>query len=194
MSETTKAPAANVARRRVLMGAPVVVAGALGVGFWKMLGGMTDGQFDPRAVHTPRVGHPVPDFSLPAIPGTSGNGFGASDLRSLTHPVLLNFFASWCIPCVAEMPSLRDIARKIPIWGIAYKDKPENAARFLARDGSPFRRTALDLKGMTAIDWGVTGVPETFLILPGGRVAWHNAAEMTESLYDRQIAPLVATA
>lgn len=178
----------DLTRRRLLTAIPIAGAGVLGLGFWKMLGGMGSGSFDPHAINAPILDRPLPDFTLPGLPD-QGEGFGAADLRAQTAPVLLNFFASWCIPCVAEMPEMRRIAARIPLWGIAYKDKPENAARFVARDGSPFARVGLDQSGMAAIEWGVSGVPETFLILPGGKIAWHGTAEITEETFNLEIAP-----
>ncbi|MBR0559370.1 redoxin domain-containing protein [Neokomagataea anthophila] len=184
-------------RRKLITALPIMGASALGFGFWRMLHGMQNGGFDPRAVNTPQLGHPIPNFSLPGLPASgtgpsATTGFTASELQSQHTPVLLNFFASWCIPCVAEMPGLRIIAQEIPIWGIAYKDKPEDAAAFIQRDGSPYARVATDHNGRTAIDWGVTGVPESFLIAPGGRILWHNASGLTPQLFDAEIRPLLA--
>ncbi|WP_367159455.1 redoxin domain-containing protein [Kozakia baliensis] len=183
----------ELTRRRLMTALPIIGAGALGVGFWKMLGGMGSGNFDPHAVNAPILNRPVPDFSLPGLPGM-GDGFGSDTLKALTQPVLLNFFASWCIPCVAEMPELREIGNRIPIWGVAYKDKPEDSVRFVQRDGSPYQRVASDRSGLTAIDWGVTGVPESFLILPGGRIAWHGTAALSMDTLHTEIQPRLSTA
>ncbi|MCE2575093.1 DsbE family thiol:disulfide interchange protein [Komagataeibacter sp. FNDCR2] len=175
-------------RRRVLMAAPLVVAAGAGVGFWRMLSGMSHGSFDPHDIHAPVLDRPVPDFSLPdQAPGT---GFSAQDLRGLKTPVLVNYFASWCIPCVAEMPVLNGLKERLPIWGIAYKDKPEHALGFVQRAGNPYARIAADHDGLAAIDWGVSGVPETFLIGPGGVIRWHTASPITEAMITNTILPL----
>ncbi|MGS0646140.1 DsbE family thiol:disulfide interchange protein [Komagataeibacter melomenusus] len=175
-------------RRRLLMAAPLVVAGGVGVGFWRMLSGMTKGSFDPHDIHAPALNRPVPDFALPdQAPGT---GFSAADLRGLKAPVLVNYFASWCIPCVAEMPVLNALKDRLPIWGIAYKDKPEHALGFVQRAGNPYARIAADHDGLAAIDWGVSGVPETFLVGPGGVIRWHTASPITEAMITNTIMPL----
>jgi len=166
---------------------PLAAAGVAGFEFWRILHNMGDGSYDPRAIDTPILGHKVPDFTLPGVVG--GPGFSMTDLQDIPHPILINFFASWCIPCVAEMAALRSISQKIPIWGVAYKDKPTDATSFLARDGNPYARTASDYAGMTAIDWGVTGVPETFLIVPGGYIRWHSANGLTEEIFQHDIRP-----
>ncbi|WP_035446525.1 redoxin domain-containing protein [Asaia prunellae] len=176
-------------RRRLLMTLPVAGAGLAGFGCWKMLSSMQDGSFDPRAIHREITGTKVPKFSLPGLDGQK-DGFDAETLRKSAKPVLVNFFASWCIPCVTEMAALRSIAPQIPLWGIAYKDKPDDVRHFITRDGSPYARVALDEDGMTAINWGVSGVPESFLILPGGRIAWHGASALDETLFRREILPL----
>ncbi|QDH17260.1 redoxin domain-containing protein [Swingsia samuiensis] len=178
-------------RRKFLTALPIAGAGVLGVSFWRILHNMNDGSFDPRAVNNPHVGRPIPTFSLPGIIG-QGDGFSDHDLRAQTRPVLINFFASWCIPCVQEMPGLRAISRKIPIWGIAYEDKPENADAFIKRDGSPYERLAADRHGKTAIDWGVTGVPESFLIIPGGRIIWHGSAALDPQTFENEVLPRLA--
>ncbi|GBQ25118.1 redoxin domain-containing protein [Gluconacetobacter sacchari] len=189
MTEAASPP--NPARRRLLMAAPLVVAGGAGVAFWRMLSGMRQGSFDPHDIHAPALDRPVPDFALPGLP--PAQGFGAADLRALKAPVLVNFFASWCIPCVAEMPQLNALKDRLPIWGIAYKDKPAEAQGFVRRAGNPYARIASDLSGMTAIDWGVSGVPESFLIGPGGIIRWHSAAALDEATARRTLLPLAAS-
>jgi len=176
-------------RRRLLMALPVAGAGLIGAGCWKMLSSMQAGSFDPRAIRLDAASRDVPDFTLPGLSGGE-KGFDTAALRMSPVPVLINFFASWCIPCVAEMATLRAIGQQIALWGIAYKDKPEDAQRFVTRDGSPYARVALDQSGMTAIDWGVSGVPESFLVLPGGHIAWHGAAALDEAVFQREILPL----
>lgn len=181
----------NATRRGLLTALPIVGAGVLGVGFWKMLQGMESGGFDPRAIKNPNVGRPIPEFAMPGLPGL-GDGFTDKELKAETRPVLINFFASWCIPCVQEMPGLRSISRNMPIWGIAYEDKPENASAFVQRDGTPYARVASDRHGRVAIDWGVTGVPESFLVAPGGRILWHGSAALDPQIYDAEIRPRLA--
>ncbi|ACI52662.1 periplasmic protein thiol/disulphide oxidoreductase DsbE [Gluconacetobacter diazotrophicus PA1 5] len=181
----------NLARRRLLMAAPLAAAGVAGVAFWRMLSGMSQGSFDPHDIHAPVLNRPVPDFKLPDQ--TPGQGFGTADLRALQAPVLVNFFASWCIPCVAEMPELNALKDRLPIWGIAYKDKPDDAAGFVKRAGNPYARIAGDLSGMTAIDWGVSGVPESFLVGPGGVIRWHSAAALDADTVRGTLLPLAAS-
>ncbi len=177
-----------VSRRRLLTLAPLGLAGAAGLGFWAMLSGMRGGSFDPHDVQAPVLDRPVPDFALPAQ--APGRGFSSAELRAATGPVLVNFFASWCIPCVVEAPLLAAVAGRLPIWGIAYKDRPDDAAGFVAHTGAPYARLAADRSGLAAIDWGVSGVPESFLIRPGGIVAWHLAGPITRPVADALVGRL----
>jgi cytochrome c biogenesis protein CcmG/thiol:disulfide interchange protein DsbE len=141
------------------------VAAASGVAFWSMLSGMEKGSFDPRGVPSMLIDKPMPDFQLP--------GFTAADVRAAGHPVVINFFASWCAPCIDESTTLMALKEGgVSLWGIAYKDKPAATDAFLVRHGNPFARLARDQPGTVAIDWGVTGVPETYLIDPQGIVRW----------------------
>jgi len=181
----------NATRRGIITALPIVGAGVLGLGFWRILSGMRTGTFDPRAINNPQVGKPVPNFAIPGLPGL-GDGFTDAELRAQARPVLVNFFASWCIPCVQEMPGLRAISRDLPIWGVAYEDKPENASTFVKRDGTPYARVASDRHGRVAIDWGVTGVPESFLVMPGGRIVWHGSAALDPALFESEIRPHLA--
>ncbi len=132
-------------RRQVLLAAPLGVAVLGGGAFWSMLRGMEAGTFDPRGVPSPITGQPVPPFDLPAQ--APGQGFSSADLAS-GKPVLLNFFASWCVPCVEEHPALLALAKAgLPIWAIAYKDPEDKAAQFIQRHGDPYQRIARDAPG-----------------------------------------------
>ncbi len=174
--------------RRALLAAPLGVAAAGGVGFFVLLERMRRGTYDPQGFNNPLVGHKIPDFTLAGVMGH--DGFDAGQLAAQTKPVLLNFFASWCVPCVAESPYLAEIAKAgLALWGVAYEDKPPELARFLGKYGNPFKRLAADPSGMTAINWGVYGVPESFLIAPGGVVHWHIAQPLTPESINNQLAP-----
>ena len=174
-------------RRQALLAAPLGVAGVAGVGFWAMLRGMQSGTFDPRGVPSPITGQRVPGFSLPAQP--PGEGFGSTDLAS-GKPVLLNFFASWCMPCAEEHPALMALAGVgMPIWAIAYKDRPDAAAQFIGQHGNPYRRIGSDAAGRVAIDFGVSGVPESFLVDGNGTVRWHWAGPLDGPTIEKGLRP-----
>lgn len=131
-------------------------------------------------------GRAVPAFSLPL---KEGGMLDATALGKGTH--LVNFFASWCAPCAAEHAFLLSAAKEsaTPFIGIIYKDKPEALEKFFARGGgNPFAKLALDASGRGAIEWGVTGVPETFLIKDGIIIA-HAAGPLTEKIWSRDFAP-----
>lgn len=174
--------------RRALLAAPLGVTVAGGIGFYVLLERMRSGTYNPQGFKNPLVGHKIPAFSLP---GADGNrGFTSAQLTAQTRPVLVNFFASWCVPCIAESPYLAKIAKTgLDLWGVAYQDQPQALAKYLAQYGNPFARLADDPTGRTAIDWGVYGVPETFLIAPGGIVHWHLAEPLTPDSIDNQLLP-----
>ena len=182
--------ASSVSRRRALLLAPAGVAVAVGAGFYAMLDEMGSGRFDPHDVHAPVLNRPIPRFDLPSQ--APGQGFSSQLLSAQMHPLLVNFFASWCIPCVLEAQTLVSVASLLPIWGIAYKDAPANAAGFVHRTSAPYARLASDQSGLTAIDWGVTGVPESFLIAPGGIIRWHVAGPLTDDLVRGGLQPALA--
>src|SRR5579875_3475056 len=111
----------SLTRRRLLMMAPLSVAAAAGGGFWGLLMRMQEGRYDPHALPSMLVGKPIPNFSLPGLPPSAG--FSAADVRAAGKPALVNFFASWCVPCEQEAPALMALHEKgVPLWGIAYKD------------------------------------------------------------------------
>ena len=177
--------------RRLVLLAPLGIAAAGGGAFLAMLRGLETGRFDPRGVPSPLIGRRLPDFSLPAQPPAT-QGFGSADLLNIGRPVLVNFFASWCVPCVAESSVLMQLkGQGIPIWGIAYKDADQAAADFLARTGDPYARLARDEPGRVAIDWGVYGVPESFFVDRTGIVRWRWAGPLTDGTLKQDLRPLL---
>ncbi|HUZ65972.1 MAG TPA: DsbE family thiol:disulfide interchange protein [Acetobacteraceae bacterium] len=177
-------------RRRLLLAAPLGVVALGGAGFYAMLRRMGQGNFDPHSLPSQLIGRHVPRFTLPAA--GNARGFAGADLQAPGRIVLVNFFASWCVPCIEEARMLLHLSRQgIPIWGIAYKDKPADVARFLARHGNPYRRIVADLPGRVAINWGVYGVPETYLIDPRGIVRWRWAGAITSQVLAQDLRPLM---
>jgi cytochrome c biogenesis protein CcmG/thiol:disulfide interchange protein DsbE len=125
----------------------------------------------PDIIPSPLIDQPAPDFKLAALPGRDDGGLSSADLKS-DGPTLVNVFASWCVPCRAEHPLLMRLAREqgVHIVAINYKDKPENALAWLAELGDPFAKIGADTTGRVAIDWGVYGVPESFIVDRDGRI------------------------
>jgi cytochrome c biogenesis protein CcmG/thiol:disulfide interchange protein DsbE len=179
---------ATMLTRRLMFGLPLVVVAAGGVASYALLERMGRGTYNPQAFNNPLVGHKVPDFSLPGHDGHAG--FDQAAIMAQKRPLLVNFFASWCVPCVEEAPYLDAIAKSgLDIWGIAYQDKPAPLDLYLAKNGDPYRRLASDAEGRVAINWGVYGVPESFLIAPGGEVRWHTAGPLFPEIIEDQLKP-----
>jgi len=146
---------------------------------------------DPKLVPSPLIGKPVPVFSLPPV---NGRRVGLSSVDLQGEISLVNVFASWCVACREEHPVLMQLAkqRTVPVHGLNYKDKPEEAALWLDGMGDPYTRTGADTDGRVAIDWGVYGVPETFVVDGRGRIAFKQVGPMTPEILDWTILPLVA--
>jgi len=145
---------------------------------------------DPRKVPSPLIGKPVPEFSLPPVKGRT-LGLASADLKGEVS--LVNVFASWCVPCRQEHPLFVELKAKgvVPIHGINYKDQPDAAARWLDELGDPYTRTGADLDGRVSIDWGVYGVPETFLVDREGRIAYKHIGPLTPQLVKDKLLPLI---
>nr|WP_047166548.1 DsbE family thiol:disulfide interchange protein [Sphingomonas sp. Y57] len=118
---------------------------------------------ESKTIPSKLVGKPMPVFALaPALPGKPG--LSSAELAN-GQPHLVNVFASWCIPCITEAPQLRQLAEAgVPVYGIAIRDRPEDLARFLARNGDPFRAIGGDPNSSVQIALGSSGVPETFIV------------------------------
>jgi cytochrome c biogenesis protein CcmG, thiol:disulfide interchange protein DsbE len=139
---------------------------------------------DPSKVPSALIGRPAPAFSLPALDGLQANGqpvpgLSRDDLKG--RITIVNVWASWCAPCRQEHPLLMALAKDpaIRLVGINYKDNPENARRFLGALGNPFAAVGADPNGRAAIDWGVYGVPETFVIGPDGTIRHKQIGPLT---------------
>lgn len=177
-------------RRRALLLAPLGAATIGGTAFWMLLDRMSEGTYDPHSVPSMLIGKPLPEFSLPGQP--PGGGFSSADVIASKRPVLVNFFASWCIPCIQEAPVLMQLKeRGTPIWGIAYKDKPDATADFLKQNGDPYTRIARDEPGTVAINFGLYGVPETYLVDGSGVVRWRWAGGLSDDVVSQYLDPLM---
>jgi cytochrome c biogenesis protein CcmG/thiol:disulfide interchange protein DsbE len=157
-----------------------------------MLQGMRTGEYNPRGVPSALIGQNAPDFTLPALEGSGTPPLTSADLRALPGPVLVNFWASWCVPCIIEHPQLMRLSREgVPVYGIAYKDKPADSLKFLRERGNPYGRLSKDEPGRVAIDWGVYGVPETYLLDRQGLIRWRFAGPVTADVLEHEIRPLL---
>lgn len=145
---------------------------------------------NPRDIPSPLIGKPVPEFSLPPVQGRT-LGLSSADLTGEVS--LVNVFASWCTACRAEHPLLMDLKAKniVPIHGLNYKDKPDDAEKWLAELGDSYTRTGADIDGRVGIDWGVYGVPETYVIGRDGRIAYKQIGQLTPEILQYKIMPLI---
>jgi cytochrome c biogenesis protein CcmG/thiol:disulfide interchange protein DsbE len=177
-------------QRRLVLLAPLGLAAIGGASFWALLQRMREGTYDPHGVPSMLIGKPLPSFALPAQPPSQG--FSSTDVAKNGRPALVNFFASWCIPCVEEAPVLMALKQQgTPIWGIAYKDKTDATANFLQQNGDPYTRIARDEPGQVAIDFGLYGVPETYLVDKSGIVRWRWAGGLTDDIVRQSLAPMM---
>jgi cytochrome c biogenesis protein CcmG/thiol:disulfide interchange protein DsbE len=171
---------------------PLLVFAVLAGLFWYALG-----SGDPSRLPSPLIGKKVPEFTLPpleglAVDGKQVPGFSAADLAQ-NEPTLVNVFASWCLECLTEHPLLVALGQNpgIKLFGIDYKDDPEAGLRFLGRHGNPYARVGADRSGRVAIDFGVYGVPETYVVMGDGTIAYRHVGPLTEPVVRDKILPLL---
>ncbi|MEZ5615538.1 MAG: DsbE family thiol:disulfide interchange protein [Rhodocyclaceae bacterium] len=146
---------------------------------------------NPREVPSPLIGKPAPAFALPQLHKPEAS-FSPKDLQGKVW--LLNVWASWCVSCRQEHPLLVDLSRKgiVPIYGLNYKDPREDALRWLKRYGDPYVLSIVDAEGRIGIDYGVYGVPETYVIDRAGVIRYKQIGPVTEDVLEETILPLVA--
>ena len=144
---------------------------------------------DASVLPSALIDQPAPVFSLP---GLSADAPGLDNTALQGQVALVNVFASWCVPCRAEHPQLMALAREgWPIYGIAWKDKAAESRAFLAELGNPFRAVGHDGTGRAGIDWGVYGVPETYVIDREGRIRYRHVGPLMPAHLEERILPLL---
>jgi cytochrome c biogenesis protein CcmG/thiol:disulfide interchange protein DsbE len=184
---------AKVGHRRMLVLIPLLAFLGLAALFVIRLGG------DPSQIPSALIGHPAPQTNLPPLPGLARDGTPVPGLdpAALRGEVsVLNVWASWCIPCRDEAPLLLRLAqdKRIRIVGINYKDQPDNARRFLGRYGDPYAANGADENGRAAIEWGVYGVPETFVVGRDAHIAFKLIGPITPENLDAVLRPEIEKA
>jgi cytochrome c biogenesis protein CcmG, thiol:disulfide interchange protein DsbE len=157
------------------------------------------GAGDPSRIPSALIGHPVPQTDLPPVTGLTREAAEVPGLdpAALKGKVtLVNVWASWCVPCHDEAPLLLALARdpRFRVVGINYKDAPDNARRFLGRYGNPFAAVGADANGRASIEWGVYGVPETFVVDAAGRIAFKLVGPITPDNLERTLKPALEKA
>lgn len=189
MTEATQPP-----MRRFGLALPFLLFAVLAGLFWYALFGG-----DPSRLPSALIGKPVPEFSLPPIEdlladGAPVPGFSSLDLAQ-GQPTVVNVFASWCAECQIEHPLLMTLSKEpgVRLYGIDYKDDAASARRFLGRYGNPYARVGADRSGRTAIDFGVYGVPETYVVTGDGKIAYRHVGPLTAAAIKDKILPLLKT-
>ena len=177
-------------RRSWLAILPLVVFAGLAAIFFIQLRSGEDSSFVPSVL----IGREAPATNLPPLAGSDLPGLASADFKG--HVTLVNVWASWCAPCREEQPLLMKLKGdpRFRLTGLNYKDKPENALRFLGEMGNPFAAIGVDQNGRTAIDWGVYGVPETYLVGKDGRILYKHVGPFTEQSITGELMPAVEKA
>ena len=181
-------------RRNILVLLPLAAFLALAALFLYQLG-----SGDPSRLPSALIGRPAPPTDLPPLTGLERDGKmlpGLSNAAFQGELTLVNVWASWCVPCADEVPFLEKLSKdkRIKLVGINYKDPPDNARRFLNRYGNPFVAVGVDASGRTSIDWGVYGVPETYLIGRDGTIAYKLVGPITAENLAKVLTPEIEKA
>jgi cytochrome c biogenesis protein CcmG, thiol:disulfide interchange protein DsbE len=155
---------------------------------------------DPSLIPSALIGKEAPATNLPPVPGTGKPGLTDADLRK-GGVTIVNLFASWCSPCRLEHPILRELAANqalkamgVRLVGINYKDDSANVTKFLAEEGDPYAAIGMDASGRAGINWGLTGVPETYVVRGDGKIAFKFIGPLTQETLDSTLLPQIAKA
>lgn len=182
-------PANKPRGRLIIVALPLLVFLGLAALFWKGLSG------NPQEIPSALLGKPVPEVTLPAIEGMTIPVFDTASLKQ-GGVTIVNVWASWCGPCRIEHPILMELGKRsdIRLVGINYKDEPQNAREFLGTLGQPFAAAVADRLGRAAIDWGVYGVPETFVVDGQGIIRFKYISPLTEETVAKVLNPEIEKA
>ena len=180
-------------KRRWVLALPLVIFAALAALFWFRLGA------DPSKLPSALIGKQVPQTALPALPGLNDNGTpipGLDPAAFLGKVSVVNVWASWCVPCHDEAPILTELGndKRLQLVGINYKDAADNARRFLDRYGNPFGIVGADSNGRASIEWGVYGVPETFIVGRDGKIAYKLVGGINQDNLAKVLKPAIEKA
>ncbi len=191
---TASSEASGKSRRNILVLLPLIVFLALAALFLVRLW-----SGDPSNLPSALIGKPAPQTDLPPLAGLERDGKAVPGLSNAAFKgelTLVNVWASWCIPCADEVPFLEKLSKdkRVRLVGINYKDPTDNARRFLNRYGNPFVAVGVDASGRTSIDWGVYGVPETYLIGRDGTIAYKLVGPVTADNLTQVIEPEIVKA
>jgi cytochrome c biogenesis protein CcmG/thiol:disulfide interchange protein DsbE len=184
----------STGRRRLIVLAPLVIfLGLVALFLIRLYSG------DPSRIPSALIGHAAPQTNLPPVAGLDRNGVPVPGIDAASFKgavTVVNVWASWCVPCHDEAPLLMGLAQdgRLRVIGINYKDEPENARRFLGRYGNPFVAAGADRTGRAAIEWGVYGVPETFVVGRDARIAYKLVGPITPDNLDKVLKPEIEKA
>ena len=184
----------NIGRRRMLLVVPLIAfLGLFALFLIRLFAG------DPSQIPSALIGQPAPAAALPRVAGLDRDGKpvpGIDPANFKGAVTVLNVWASWCVPCHDEAPLLMQLSQdqRLRVIGINYKDEAENARRFLGRYGNPFAAAGADRDGRASIEWGVYGVPETFVIGRDGRIAYKLVGPITTDNFVTELKPEIEKA
>jgi cytochrome c biogenesis protein CcmG/thiol:disulfide interchange protein DsbE len=193
MTEVTN-DTATIGRRRIMVLVPLVVFLGLALLFmFRLYSG------DPSFIPSALIGHPAPQTALPPVAGLERDGAPVPGIDPASFKgavTVVNVWASWCVPCHDEAPLLMQLAKdgRFRLIGINYKDEADNARRFLGRYGNPFAAAGADASGRAAIEWGVYGVPETFVIGKDARIAYKLVGPISDENFAAVLKPQIEKA
>jgi len=191
--DTNLKPRRNRSRYALALMPLVIFAGFAAVA-GKMLYDQGVNGLDVSAIPSALIGKTAPSLSLPPLEGS--NTAVLNDMAIRGKLTLVNVFASWCVPCRQEHPILKKLAKdsRLNIVGINYKDRNDNALRFLGELGNPYKAIGVDPNGKAAIDWGVYGIPESYLVGPDGKIIYKKVGPFDERSLTQGLLPAIAKA
>ncbi|MCO5733534.1 DsbE family thiol:disulfide interchange protein [Rhizobium sp. SSA_523] len=179
---------------RALALIPLVIFALFAAIAGKMLYDQDVNGLDISSIPSALIGKQAPSLSLPALHGSQTPPLTDEAIRGKL--ALVNVFASWCVPCRQEHPLLSELARdkRLTVVGINYKDRNDNALRFLGELGNPYAAIGVDPNGKAAIDWGVYGIPETYLVAPDGTILYKRVGPFDERSVTEDLLPAIEKA